>query len=357
MSKSPEKCGKNESDGCKESVVNPAKPAYNACVSPIKPIGKARQSAVVAGEENPYPAVLSKIEWESKSDEIMAEEEIRDVIETAKKNPVTNEAIEQAKAFTELNKDEIQKQCMDLVALYNISNAKPFFYITPFEARVAIDYIKKVRNGYTEEINLQGLKDAFVHKFIGSIKEFVKIPNLAKIDSRYDTFECFSESFPVAGKLSEAMSVDVRSVLGSDVIDFKMYNPVTKTIEESEEDKAVVLKPYYVYNLNSSDESISLDGGITLNFINKMFTRLEMHDLMVDIMIMNARRISDIRDYGKTVYNEYTISETKKRKCFGRLFSAEMYPCNKLSDNQVIFGSLIEENGEYKHGVFLNVMF
>ncbi len=360
MSKSPEKCGKKESDGCNESVVNPAKPAYNACVSPIKPVGNKRPASVADGKEIPYPAVLAietldKIEWESTSDEIMAEEDIREVINIAKKNPLTNDAIEQAKLFTEINKEEIHKQCLDLVALYNISTRKPFFYITPYEARVAIDYIKKVRNGYTEEMNLQGLKDAFVHKFISALNNLTDNPEI----ELQDWDECIEDQTKNEGhdlKEYDKIDKDLSRVVGeSDISAFSSVVDASIDIyKDSDDFELKKSKSYYVYNFNFSGDLVT---GITLGFINQMFAQLESRDLMVDVMIMNSRRVSDIRGFGKFVHDEYSLSEQKKRRCFGSLFTSEIYPCNRLSDNQIVFGSLIELNGKYDHGVFLNVMF
>jgi len=341
---------KNSKKQCPEVVVDPNLTIVthhefeindNSMPKTVKPVGKPRLVCVVA-EENPYPAVLSretseKIEWESKSEEIITEEEIREVIDIAKKNPLTNEAIENAKIFTELNKDEIYKQCLDLVALYNISAKKPFFYITPYEARVAIDYIKKVRNGYTVEMNLQDAKDAFVHKFTSMLNNLT------------DNSEIELQDYDKINKdLSLIFGVKDTSAFSS-IVDASI--DIYANSENCELKKS---KSYYVYNFNFSGDLVS---GITLGFINQMFAQLECHDLMVDVMIMTSRRISDIRGFGRTVHDENSLSEQKKRRCFGSLFTSEIYPCNRLSDNQVIFGSLIAENGGYKHGVFLNVMF
>jgi len=94
---------------------------------------------------------------------------------------------------------------------------------------------------------------------------------------------------------------------------------------------------------------------LTLNMINQAFSALENHDLMVDVILMNSFRIADIRNFGKSVYDEYDNKTRLTRGVFGKIFTAEIYPCNQLPDNQIIFGSLIDPL-EPKHGVFLNVL-
>lgn len=294
------------------------------------------------------------LEKESNSSHIMDECEIKDVIDTAKTNPVTNDLIEKGKIFTKVHEEAIYKQCIDLVALYNIPQRKPFFFITPFEARMAIDYVKRIRSGHTDEMAFQDTSDVFIQKFISNISE-----ELCRSDKIYDLY---------GAELSSKVQKDLDCISGVDLPESSghiLEVPVSEALNSfsglnSSVDRGI--SSYYVYHArNDSDEGLlnkdkCLDVSLNLSFINRVFAVLERHDLCVDFILMNSHRICDIRNFGRTVHDEYSKHDQIRRRVFGRLFTAEIYPCNKLSNDQVIFGSFIRDNvNEIRSGIFLNV--
>ena len=49
----------------------------------------------------------------------------------ASNNPMTKELMDKGREFFHDNKEKVTKQMQDLVALYNIKDQKPFFFISP----------------------------------------------------------------------------------------------------------------------------------------------------------------------------------------------------------------------------------
>lgn len=75
--------------------------------------------------------------------EIMDEKQIKSIL--ANPNDEQKQAIEFAKSFFQNNQQLVEEQTKDVIALYSIKNKKPFFFITPAEARIAIDFVKQER--------------------------------------------------------------------------------------------------------------------------------------------------------------------------------------------------------------------
>jgi len=94
-------------------------------------------------------------------------------------------------------------------------------------------------------------------------------------------------------------------------------------------------KPH-VYNFKYETTSNAL----TLKLLNNLFAIVEQFDIMVDGLIMNAFKYAEVRNFGKTVYDDLTAKEIKERKkdktsAVAILFSATIYRYNSLNENQI----------------------
>lgn len=136
--------------------------------------GKKVKKLVPVGERA-FEKVIGDSE-ENISIEDIEEETMSKIMDVAWRNPVTNELIRHNKQFFHDNKDKIEKQMKELVALYSVKDQKPFFFISPSEARLAIDYVKQVRSGFIQDKEEEQKKDGFVKKFIESYSEDKDIP-------------------------------------------------------------------------------------------------------------------------------------------------------------------------------------
>ena len=78
------------------------------------------------------------------------------------------------------------------------------------------------------------------------------------------------------------------------------------------------------------------DNALTINGLNQMFTVVEAKDYVPTVMIVNARNFADIRNWGKSVYEEYTSEEIANTGAYGRIWTAEI-----LVSRRVKFGKII----------------
>jgi hypothetical protein len=261
----------------------------------IKSVGSQRpekklEAEIVDGNDQ-------RIEEDVLTADLISADTMKEVKEIARNNPLTNELIEKGKQFFHDNRELVIKQTQNLVALYNIKDQKPFFFISPSEARMAIDYIKGVRNGLIQDKEDEKAKDKWVHEFLNT----VKLSGEKALKNR-------------EWKTSTVDSDELRD----------------KILEDLRLDRVKLL-----YYYGSMTESIML----SLNWINHIFSVMESLDTGVDTLIMNAARFADVRGFGRVVYEEATYREIKDRGIFGRLFTAEIYVSSKIPSNQVITGS------------------
>lgn len=208
----------------------------------------------------------------------------------------------------------------------------------------------------------QSKMDLFVHEFINNLGN-VGIDTSTSI-----------HAFDI--KLRESIDKDLDKICGLEMKTVTMtgdylrshpYNPeeaVQLSADSLNKDssfgkvkspKKEELPEYMVYNayLNGINSKTDLPVQLSLSWINQIFSVIESHDLCVDVILMNAFRISNVRNFGKTVYDEYQKEEYRRRKAFGKMFGAEIYLCNKLENNQVIFGAIAAVPD---HAIFLNAM-
>jgi hypothetical protein len=160
----------NQSESQDSKVTNYSPEPLDTFVKPLKPVGRKRQETDTSNDGFwEQQKQLQAVQEDADRERIMDDNEIRAVVAMAARNPVTNDMIEKAKLFTTVNREKIKKQCTDLVAFYNIGHEKPFYFITPAEARMAIDYIKRCREGYIQDLEDQDKRDAFVREFMKRI--------------------------------------------------------------------------------------------------------------------------------------------------------------------------------------------
>ena len=80
---------------------------------------------------------------------------------------------------------------------------------------------------------------------------------------------------------------------------------------------------------------VSTGGTLTLNALNQSFATIEQHDLTVGKIVCHALRYADIRNFGKTVYDEATQKEVLTTGLFGHLFTADIHVSSKCPTDTV----------------------
>ena len=235
--------------------------------------------------------------------EILSDDAIKEIKGRVEKNPITKDMVDKAKQFFHDNVEEVEKQMRDLVALYNIKDRKPFFFISPSEARLAINYIKGVRDGFIqdkeEEVKKDKLIKGFISKYRGLLDEYNSVPVW-----EYETNQ---------GELIGDISKDI--VNGC-------------------------LKPLYfnISKVDKADSETSL--ALEINWLSCCFALVEaMGEGCVDAIIMNAFRYADIRKMGQSIYEESTestVREVKERGVFGRIWTADIYVSKEIPNDTII---------------------
>jgi len=80
---------------------------------------------------------------------------------------------------------------------------------------------------------------------------------------------------------------------------------------------------------------VSTGGALSLNALNQAFATIEQHDLTVGKIVLHALRYADIRNFGKTVYDEATQKEVLTTGLFGHLFTADIHVSSKCPTDTV----------------------
>ena len=80
---------------------------------------------------------------------------------------------------------------------------------------------------------------------------------------------------------------------------------------------------------------VSTGGALTLNALNIAFSTIEQHDLTVGKIVCHALRYADIRNFGKTVYDEATQKEVLTTGLFGHLFTADIHVSSRVPTDTV----------------------
>lgn len=338
---------------------------------PIKPTGRERGTPVTANNSNERVHIknINNMEDEAISDDFLAEDTIKAIKGLANQNPVTRKMIEDAKQFTSENREEVYKQCTDIVALYNISHKKPFFFISPAEARLAIDYVKKCREGYVADLEDEQLRDELIFKYMDTIvptleRNYDNVPNVFDVSLRNDMQTdidkiCGLEMGELHGTITTKkirqmyQEYDVVNAFRASIGKYEEYGDIKEYEGDKEEEEQ--LPQFYSYDTTVKHNKGCGHHSLSLNLINQIFSVIENNNITVDVILMNSFRIADMRSFGNSICKEYDKKEFLRRRVFGQLFTAEIYPCNELADNQVVFGSIIPSKPENK-GIFLNVL-
>jgi hypothetical protein len=77
-------------------------------------------------------------------------------------------------------------------------------------------------------------------------------------------------------------------------------------------------------------------GALTLTALNQAFATIESHDLTVAKIVMHAQRYADVRNFGKTVYDEATSREVLTSGLFGHLWTADIHVSSKMPTDTVM---------------------
>jgi hypothetical protein len=99
--------------------------------------------------------------------------------------------------------------------------------------------------------------------------------------------------------------------------------------------------------VTTANTVVSTGGTLTLAALNQAFATIEQHDLTVGKLVMHALRYADIRNFGKTVYDEATQKEVLTTGLFGHLFTADIHVSSKCPTDKVFLLAPAEYVGAF----------
>ena len=88
--------------------------------------------------------------------------------------------------------------------------------------------------------------------------------------------------------------------------------------------------------VNAAHTVTATGGALTLTALNQAFATIEAHDLTVAKIVMHAQRYADVRNFGKTVYDEATQREVLTSGLFGHLWTADIHVSSKMPTGTVL---------------------
>ena len=74
----------------------------------------------------------------------------------------------------------------------------------------------------------------------------------------------------------------------------------------------------------------STGGALSITALNQAFASVEQHDLTVGKIVLHALRYADIRNWGKTVYDEATQKEVLTTGLFGHIWTADIHVSSRV---------------------------
>jgi hypothetical protein len=89
-------------------------------------------------------------------------------------------------------------------------------------------------------------------------------------------------------------------------------------------------------SVNPAHTVTATGGALTLTALNQAFATIEAHDLTVAKIVMHAQRYADIRNLGKTVFDEATQREVLTSGLFGHLWTADIHVSSRMPTNTVL---------------------
>jgi len=81
---------------------------------------------------------------------------------------------------------------------------------------------------------------------------------------------------------------------------------------------------------------VSTGGALTITALNQAFATVEQHDMTVGKVVCQAFRYADIRNWGKTVYDEATTKEVLTTGLFGHIWTADIHVSSRM-DPYIVF--------------------
>jgi len=81
---------------------------------------------------------------------------------------------------------------------------------------------------------------------------------------------------------------------------------------------------------------VSAGGALTIAALNAAFASIEEHDLTVAKIVMHAQRYADVRNFGKTVFDEATTREVLVSGLFGHLWTSDIHVSSRMPTDEVL---------------------
>jgi hypothetical protein len=85
----------------------------------------------------------------------------------------------------------------------------------------------------------------------------------------------------------------------------------------------------------TANQVVSTGGALSISALNQAFATVEQHDLTVGKLVMHALRYADIRNWGKTVYDEATQKEVLTTGLFGHIWTADIHVSSRVNTSYV----------------------
>jgi len=95
----------------------------------------------------------------------------------------------------------------------------------------------------------------------------------------------------------------------------------------------------------AANQVISTGGALSTSALGQAFASVEQHDLTVGKVVLHALRYNDIRNWGKTVYDEATQKEVLTSGLFGHIWTADIHVSSRVTPAYVFVLSLAEYVG------------
>lgn len=88
--------------------------------------------------------------------------------------------------------------------------------------------------------------------------------------------------------------------------------------------------------VNGAHTVTATGGALTITALNQAFSTIEAHDLTVAKIVMHAQRYADVRNFGKTVFDEATQREVLTSGLFGHLWTADIHVSSRMPTTTVL---------------------
>lgn len=95
----------------------------------------------------------------------------------------------------------------------------------------------------------------------------------------------------------------------------------------------------------AANQVLSTGGSLSTSALGQAFATVESHDLTVGKVVCHALRYNDIRNWGKTVYDEATQKEVLTTGLFGHIWTADIHVSSRVTPAYVFILSLAEYVG------------